>query len=203
MGFGGGGSNVTLAHTHSSAIVQDGGALDFDDVTQASGAAGDITFSDGNALQLLNVGSAADVLTVNGAGTAPEWAAPASGGATMTRTLVAYSTAQSTSSASLVSLTGLQHTCTAGAGHAILLFNGIVETDESFAFNWAFSVDANPTEVAGKASPVGVKPCNYTAVTETLSSQTVDLQYRVKNPAGTATMQVDNTNSNFYILEIA
>lgn len=80
MGFSGGGSNVTKAHTHSSSIVQDGGALNFDNVTQASLAAGDITYSDGSALQVLGIGSATDTLTVNAGATAPEWAAGGAGG---------------------------------------------------------------------------------------------------------------------------
>lgn len=81
MGFSGGGANITRSHTHSSAIVQDGGELNFDNVTQAGMAAGDTTFSNGTALQILNLGSATDVLTVNAGATAPEWvSAAASGG---------------------------------------------------------------------------------------------------------------------------
>jgi len=77
MGFSGGGSNITKAHTHSSAIVQDGGALNFSNVTQAGMAAGDITYSNGTALQILNLGNASDTLAVNAGATAPEWAASA------------------------------------------------------------------------------------------------------------------------------
>ena len=203
MGFAGGGSGALPAHQHNN-VPLSGGPLDFSNVTVGSLAAGSVVYSDGAALQELVKPAvpAGEVLSYPALATSPSWVA-GGGLSTMTRSLIAYSTAQSTSSTSMVSLTGLQHTCQAGAGHAILLFNGILETDESYAFNWAFSVDANPVEVAGKASPVGVKECNYTAVTETLSSQTVDLQFRVKNPAGTATMQVDNTNSNFYVLEIS
>jgi len=80
MGFSGGGSNITKSHTHSSAIVQDGGALNFSNVTQAGMAAGDTTYSNGTALQILNLGSATDVLTVNAGATAPEWAAGGGGG---------------------------------------------------------------------------------------------------------------------------
>ena len=80
MGFSGGSSNVTKAHTHSSSIVQDGGALNFDNVTQASLAAGDITYSDGAALQVLGIGSATDTLVVNAGATAPEWATAGGGG---------------------------------------------------------------------------------------------------------------------------
>jgi len=80
MGFSGGSSNVTKAHTHSSSIVQDGGALNFSNVTQAGMAAGDITYSNGTALQVLGLGSATDTLTVNAGATAPEWASGGGGG---------------------------------------------------------------------------------------------------------------------------
>jgi hypothetical protein len=83
MGFSGGGSNVTKAHTHSSSIVQDGGALAFNNITQAGMAEGDITYSDGTALQILGLGSATDTLTVNAGATAPEWAAGGGGGGSM------------------------------------------------------------------------------------------------------------------------
>ena len=83
MGFSGGGSNITKSHTHSSSIVQDGGALNFSNVTQAGMAARDITYSNGTALQILNLGSATDTLTVNAGATAPEWVTAAAGGSTM------------------------------------------------------------------------------------------------------------------------
>ena len=78
MGFGGGGSNVTKPHTHDSNIVQDGGSLSAN-VTQFGLTAGSILYSDGSNIQELAVGSASDTLTVNGAATAPEWAAPGAG----------------------------------------------------------------------------------------------------------------------------
>jgi len=78
MGFSGGGSNVTKAHTHDSNIVQDGGSLAAN-VTQFGLSAGSVLYSDGSNIQELAVGSALDTLTVNGAGTAPEWAAGGSG----------------------------------------------------------------------------------------------------------------------------
>jgi len=74
MGFGGGGSNVTKPHTHDSTVVQDGGSLAAN-VTQFGLTAGSILYSDGSNIQELAVGSASDTLTVNGAATAPEWAA--------------------------------------------------------------------------------------------------------------------------------
>jgi len=73
MGFGGGGSNQTRPHTHDSNIANDGGALQFDNVTQGTMTAGDITYSDGSHLQVLNLGGAGQVLAVSGA--APAWVA--------------------------------------------------------------------------------------------------------------------------------
>lgn len=77
MGFSGGGANVTKAHQHDGTVIQDGGALDFNNVTQAGLSAGDLTFSNGTALQVLGLGSATDTLTVNAGETAPEWVAAA------------------------------------------------------------------------------------------------------------------------------
>jgi len=79
MGFSGGGSNILKAHQHSSA-VQDGGKLDMDNVTEAELTAGDIVYSDGNALQRLAIGTPAQQLQVNAGATAPEYFTPASAG---------------------------------------------------------------------------------------------------------------------------
>ena len=76
MGFSGGGSNVTKPHTHSSSIVQDGGALNMDNVTQASLTAGDMIYSNGTALQRVAIGSDTNVLTISGS--TPSWVASTS-----------------------------------------------------------------------------------------------------------------------------
>jgi len=80
MGFGGGGSAGMTNHVHNNVPLQ-GGPLDFANDTIASLNAGSTTFSDGAALQELVIGNPAEVLKVNGGGTAPEWAA--AGGATV------------------------------------------------------------------------------------------------------------------------
>ena len=72
MPFSGGGSNILKAHQHTTA-VQDGGTLDMDNVTQAGLTAGDIVYSDGNALQRLAIGSNGGVLTIDGATATPYW----------------------------------------------------------------------------------------------------------------------------------
>jgi len=77
MGFSGSGSSVTRAHTHDSGVINDGGSLNLNGVTQGGAAmtTGAITFSDGAAgnMQVLTLGNASDTLAVNAAATAPEW----------------------------------------------------------------------------------------------------------------------------------
>ena len=82
MGFSGGGSNVLLPHTHDGRVAQDGGELDFNNITQANSSAGQIFYSNGTALQQLAYpGSpAGETLTAAALSTAPSWAAGASSG---------------------------------------------------------------------------------------------------------------------------
>jgi len=65
MGFGGGGSNVTKAHTHDSTVVQDGGALAAN-VTQFGLNNQSMLVSDGSNIQELALGSEGDNLGVTG-----------------------------------------------------------------------------------------------------------------------------------------
>jgi len=71
MGFSGGGSNITKAHTHDSTVVQDGGALAAN-VTQFGLSAGSILYSDGSNIQELGVGASGYVLGT-ATGTSPTW----------------------------------------------------------------------------------------------------------------------------------
>ena len=64
MGFSGGGSNILKPHTHDSNILQDGGNLNFQGVTQGNLSAGSVTYSDGSNLQELVLGNAGDQLIV-------------------------------------------------------------------------------------------------------------------------------------------
>ena len=81
MGFSGGGSNVLLPHTHDGTVSQDGGPLDFNNITQSQSAAGEVFFSDGSHLQQLPYPPvpAGETLTAAAASTAPSWGAAASG----------------------------------------------------------------------------------------------------------------------------
>ena len=90
MGFSGGGTNILKPHTHDGTVVQDGGPLNMDNVTQAQLNAGDIVYSDGVHLQRLAYPGvpAGETLAAPALSTAPSWASAAGGGALE---LVAYS----------------------------------------------------------------------------------------------------------------
>jgi hypothetical protein len=102
MSFGGGGSGALPNHEHTL-IAQDGGPLDFSNTTVASLSQGDMTFSDGAALQALNIGNPAEVLRTNPAGTAPEWGS--AGGATVTTVSDTLGATFSSSSLTFVDIT--------------------------------------------------------------------------------------------------
>jgi hypothetical protein len=79
MGFSGGGSNVLLPHSHDGRVSQDGGPLDFNNITQSQSAAGEVFYSDGTALQQLVYPAvpAGETLTAAALSTAPSWVAAA------------------------------------------------------------------------------------------------------------------------------
>ena len=64
MGFSGGGSNILKPHTHDSNILQDGGNLDFKNITQSDMSASSMTYSDGSHLQELAIGSTGEHLGI-------------------------------------------------------------------------------------------------------------------------------------------
>ena len=80
MAFSGRGSNILKNHTHDSTIIEDGGNLNFQNVTQGNMSAGSITQSDGAHLQELGIGAAGERIQVNAGATALEYVA-AGGGA--------------------------------------------------------------------------------------------------------------------------
>jgi len=81
MGFSGGGSNVLLPHTHDGTVTQDGGPLDFNNITQSQSAAGEVFYSDGAHLQQLAYPGvpAGETLTAVALSSSPSWTAAAAG----------------------------------------------------------------------------------------------------------------------------
>jgi hypothetical protein len=75
MGFSGGSANVTKAHQHDGAVVQDGGSLAAN-ATQFGLTNGSLLYSDGTNIQELGVGASGYVLGT-AAGTVPTWEASA------------------------------------------------------------------------------------------------------------------------------
>jgi len=86
MAFSGGGSNVLKPHTHDSTIIEDGGALNFQNITMPTMSNGSITYANSAHLQELSIGTPTHVLTVS-AGNLPVWSAMAPGGATCSDSL--------------------------------------------------------------------------------------------------------------------
>lgn len=80
MPFSGGGGGQLTNHVHDNTPLQ-GGPLNFNNTTIAGMAAGDITFSDGVALQTLTYPAvpAGETLTAAPASTAPSWVAAGGG----------------------------------------------------------------------------------------------------------------------------
>lgn len=115
MGFSGGGSNVLLPHKHDGRVSQDGGELDFNNITQSNSSAGQVFFSNGTALQQLAIGNALEQLRVNAGATAPEWAAAGAGVTTAIQTSRLTSQFSSTST-SYTAVTGLEITLSNNAG---------------------------------------------------------------------------------------
>jgi hypothetical protein len=77
LGFSGSGSNVLKPHTHNGLTLLDGGALDFNNITQSQSSAGMVFYSDGVHLQQLAYPGvpAGETLTAAAASTSPTWAA--------------------------------------------------------------------------------------------------------------------------------
>ena len=80
MGFGAGGGGALPNHEHTN-IALDGGPLDFNNTTVGSMNQGDITFSDGAALQQLAYPAvpAGETLTAAALSSSPSWNAAAAG----------------------------------------------------------------------------------------------------------------------------
>jgi hypothetical protein len=116
MGFSGGGSNILKSHTHNGLTVQDGGSLNFNDITQSQSSAGMVFFSDGTHLQQLAYPGvpAGETLTAAAASTAPSWAA-GGGGVTTNQQHDFLGADFSTTSTSAVT-TGLSLTATNSTG---------------------------------------------------------------------------------------
>ncbi len=181
MGFSGGGSNVTKAHTHSSSIVQDGGSLAFNNITQAGMSAGDLCYSNGTALQVLGIGSATDTLTVNGAATAPEWVAAAGGSAAWAPK--ESFTAAGVGSSEVFTFTSAFDFASYAALRVDLFVNATAGGNWDLDFRWndgtlGSTINGEMTEIdSGASSVVVVTNDSYFPIVKTISADsTVKIQ---------------------------
>ena len=137
MGFSGGGSNVLLPHTHDGRVSQDGGPLNFSNITQSQSAAGEVFYSDGTALQQLAYPAvpAGETLTAAALSTAPSWvAAAAAAGWTQLadEVLTIAGTLETPTFAAMDSLYVQIFAAQVGSTNQTLKFNG----DNSANYNW-------------------------------------------------------------------
>jgi len=120
MGFSGGGSNVLLPHKHDGRVSQDGGELDFNNITQSNSSSGQVFYSNGTAIQQLAIGAPATVLTVSGANL-PAWTA--AGGVSTSRQVISGMTnGQTTTSTVFVDITNGSATLTNSAGGSAFIY---------------------------------------------------------------------------------
>ena len=191
MGFSGGGSNTLKPHKHSSA-AQDGSPLNMVNVTEGSLNAGDIVYSDGNALQRLAIGNPAQLIQVNAGATAPEYVTP-SVGPTTAQTIISAGGHRTTTSTTLVDVTGMSLTLPNTGGTLDCLCNqmlsaGISDAGDSLRFALVQNVTAL-VYTTEDAAPAG----EYNTVALSClcdgNADTLKLQWSTAGGA-TATMRV-------------
>ena len=204
MGFSGGGSNVLKPHKHDGTVAQDGGPLDFDNITQADLTAGDVVFSDGVHLQRLPIGTPSQGLQVSGANL-PAWAA--AGGASFNNQSTNLASTFSTSSTGFTGVTGLTHTGTQASGYSNVTFVGSVSANDA-----GHVIEARITKDGAKivqATYEGTEPQNgYKNFVHTfwVTSDTVDFDFDVLISNGAYIMYVQGgatIGSSFSLMEVS
>jgi hypothetical protein len=138
MGFSGGGSNILKPHTHNGLTVQDGGALDFDDITQSQSSAGMVFFSDGTHLQQLAYPGvpAGETLTATALSTAPSWGTASGTSITVQKI---SPPGQTTTSTGLTNLTSASATLPSRTGgKAFMVYQQCVEKSTTGHMQQAF-----------------------------------------------------------------
>ena len=187
MPFSGGGGGQLSAHVHDNTPLQ-GGPLNFNNTTIAGMGAGDITYSDGNALQILAAPGvpAGEILSFQALATAPSWQSAT--GATITTQTVNPTHASTTTSASYVDLTGSVSITLPNrpGGFALLVYDWVGELNVAGYVNicWNINgVDLNTGAVAPASTglPTG---CSISAITP-LNGDICKL--RIRSNAGTIT----------------
>jgi len=189
MGFGGGGGGALPNHEHTL-IPLDGGPLDLGGTTVGSMNAGDITFSDGVALQTLTYPAvpAGESLQAVALSTAPSWVA--GGGSPVVTTQEVFCTnGSNTTSAALVDIPNSTIVLPSRAGGSAFLSACMMFNNSAANNNIKLAIDIGGV-TASVATLRIYDASNEHAITLTamapLSGQTVKLQYAINS--GTATV---------------
>jgi len=146
MGFSGGGSQLR-AHTHDGTVALDGGALDFDNITQSQSSAGMVFYSDGTHLQQLAYPGtpAGETLTATALSTAPSWGT--AGGASITSQKISPTNGQTTTATTPTNLTSANATLpTRTGGKAFMVYQQCIEKSTDGHMQQAFHYDASIQE---------------------------------------------------------
>jgi len=146
MGFSGGGSQLR-AHTHDGTVALDGGALDFDNITQSQSSAGMVFYSDGTHLQQLAYPGtpAGETLTATALSTAPSWGT--AGGASITSQKISPTNNQTTTSTSLTNITAGNATLpTRTGGKAYMIYQQCIEKSTDGHMQQAFYYNGSTQE---------------------------------------------------------
>ena len=202
MGFNGGGGGQTLPHKHSN-LANDGSPLDMNNTTVGSLNAGSVVYSDGAALQELTIGAANTVLESSGA--VPQWVV-AGGGATLVRTVAETTVTFSSSSTSMVTITGMTVTMSASTGYAVCSFDTFWQTTGGRVIQiFDFSTDGVTPDrrMWGGGDYNRKRHYSVTVLSATLGGQTVDVQAK-QNTSGTWEFASDSEGpSCLSVLEIS
>ena len=198
MPFSGGGGGQLTAHVHDNTPLQ-GGPLNFNNTTIGGMAAGDITFSDGAALQTLTYPAipAGETLTAVALSTAPSWVA--GGGSPVVTTQEVFCTnGSNTTSATLVDVPNSTIVLPSRPGGSAFLSACMMFNNSAANNNIKLAIDVGGVTV-NCATLRCYDASNEHAITLTamapLSGQTVKLQYAINSGTATVINIALNTSS--------
>ena len=198
----------TVAHKHSATGgSSDGGKLEAGGLggdTSFDLSQGSIMYSNGTSLEELTkpVTPNNEVLTFATSATSPSWVAGSSALTTLTRQTDSSSTEVSTTSSSFVDIdsSNFSKPLQAGAGMCIVDFNFQFErAGAGFEVTVDFSTDGTQTGYSMAQPNATPLTAHYTAISQTLGSQTAALQF--KGGGATAKIMPDSgyTSTAFWL----
>ena len=203
---GGGGSGQLTAHVHDNTPLQ-GGPLNFNNTTIGGMGAGDITYSDGAALQTLTYPAvpAGESLKAVALSTAPSWVA--GGGFTMTtQTIIPTHATTYTGVATQTLTNGTATLANRAGGTAVLTYDFVGEknTEGYIYFGWDVAgsdvqVGAIVIGTGGTGRPAGGAMTYFTS----LNGDSVALTVRMNSGTTTIYSTVANGNTQGQILELS